>query len=379
MSTQTAQTRLAGLTICVLGPHYPRSGGVSTQVEVLERCLRSEGAVVRPVDTNIQVLRRLGKLGRWLLPAAQMAVVPLRLWRAAGDADLIHAHLASYWGFYLPMLAVAAVRRLRRVPAVATYHGGKAAEFAAAHGWSVHALLNQLDALIVLSQFTGRVFEHLGVQPVVIPNLVEQDQFRPLPPGPGSPRLSDTDRPALLWIKSFDDAGNPELMVEAFARVRQNLPGATLTMVGDGPRFSNTQSLARSLNVPVHFAGRIAFGAIAQIYAAADILAISSAVDNQPNVLIEASACGMPVVATAVGGIPDMAQDGVNALLVAPGDPDALAAAVLRVARDSGLAGSLGRAAVENAQTYTWPRVRGQLAALYAQVLHGTRTAEQHG
>ncbi|MCB0232372.1 MAG: hypothetical protein KDH08_00555, partial [Anaerolineae bacterium] len=101
MSTQTAQTRLAGLTICVLGPHYPRSGGVSTQVEVLERCLRSEGAVVRPVDTNIQVLRRLGKLGRWLLPAAQMAVVPLRLWRAAGDADLIHAHLASYWGFYL--------------------------------------------------------------------------------------------------------------------------------------------------------------------------------------------------------------------------------------------------------------------------------------
>ena len=66
-------------------------------------------------------------------------------------------------------------------------------------------------------------------------------------------------------------------------------------------------------------------------------------------------------------------------LLLPVTDTDALAAAVLRVARDSGLAGSLGRAAVENAQTYTWPRVRGQLAALYAQVLHGTRTAEQHG
>ena len=108
-------------------------------------------------------------------------------------------------------------------------------------------------------------------------------------------------------------------------------------------------------------------------YDNADILVISSAVDNQPNVLIEASACGLPVVATAVGGIPDMAQDGVNALLVPPGDADALAVAVLRVARDPELASRLGHAAVENAQTYTWPRVRGQLAALYAQVLERTR------
>ncbi len=368
-----------GLTICVLGPHYPRPGGVSTQVEVLERSLRAEGAMVRPVDTNVQGLRRLGRLGKWLLPAAQVVIVPLRLWRAAAGADLIHAHLASYWGFYLPMLAVAPVRWLKDVPAVATYHGGKAAEFAAAHRTSVRALLKLLDALIVLSPFTGRVFERLGLQPVVIPNVVEQELFQPTPPGRESSRLADPDRPALLWIKSFDDSGNPVLMVDAFARLRHDLPGATLTMIGDGPRRPDMVAAAAAQRLPIEFPGRLAFDAMMHAYDRADILVISSAVDNQPNVLIEASACGLPVVATAVGGIPDMAQDGVNALLVAPDDPNALAAAVLRVARDPDLASSLGRAAVENAQTYTWPRVRGQLAALYAQVLRGTRTAEQHG
>lgn len=369
----------AGLVVCVVGPHYPRPGGVSTQVEVLERCLRAEGATVRPVDTNIQLLRRLGSLGRWLLPAAQVAVVPLRLWRAADGADLMHAHLASYWGFYLPMLAVTLVRWLRGVPAAATYHGGKAGEFAEAHRTSVRALLSQLDVLIVLSSFTGHVFERLGLRPVAIPNVVEQQTFQPNPPGPGSSRLADPGRPALLWIKSFDDAGNPALMVDAFARLRHEVPGATLTMIGDGPRRPDILAVAAAQRLPVEFPGRLSYDEMKYIYDKADILVISSAVDNQPNVLIEASACGLPVVTTAVGGIPDMAQDGVNALLVAPGDPDALAAAVLRVARDPELASRLGHAAVENAQTYTWPRVRGQLAALYAQVVGNRRTAEQHG
>ena len=366
-----SESSFAGLTVCVVGPHYPRPGGVSTQVEMLESCLRGEGATVRPVDTNVQSLRHLGRPGRWLLPAAQVMIVPVRLWRAAAGADIIHAHLASYWGFYLPMLAVALIGKLRGVPSVATYHGGKAAEFVTDHKTSVRSLLNRLDALIVLSSFTGRVFEGLGLKPVVVPNVIDLQQFQPEPPGPGSSRLSEPDRPALLWVKSFDDSGNPALMVEAFARLRRDLPRATLTMIGDGPRLPDARAQAEALATPVYFAGRVPYDAMAQAYEKADILVISSAVDNQPNVLIEASASGLPVVATAVGGIPDMVEDGVNALLVAPDDADALAAAVLQVARDPNLAGRLGHAAVENAQRYTWMQVRGQLAAVYRQVIRG--------
>ena len=115
----TGPGELADLIVCVIGPHYPRPGGVSTQVEALSRSLRADGVTVRSVDTNVRSLRRLGKLGRLLMPSAQLAIVPIRLWKAADGADIIHAHLASYWGFYLPMIAVVLVRRLRGVPAVA--------------------------------------------------------------------------------------------------------------------------------------------------------------------------------------------------------------------------------------------------------------------
>ena len=359
---------LADLIVCVIGPHYPRPGGVSTQVEALSRSLRADGVTVRSVDTNVRSLRSLGKLGRLLMPAAQLLIVPIRLWKAADGADIIHAHLASYWGFYLPMIAVVLVRRLRGVPAVASYHGGKAAVFVPGNRHTVLPLLERLDALIASSAFTGRVFESLGLRPVIIPNVVELDQYQPNPPGNGSGRLAERDKPALLWIKSMDDAGNPCLMVQAFARLRQVLPGATLTMIGDGVLREEAQTLAQSLDAPIDFAGRVSYTALKESYARADVFVISSAVDNQPCTLIEASACGIPVVATAVGGIPDMVRDGVDALLAPPGDAAALADAVLRVVQQPELAGALGRAGIDNAQGYAWPAVRARLGELYLRL-----------
>ena len=342
VTTSPSPSGLADLIVCVVGPHYPRPGGVSTQVEAMSRSLRADGVTVRSVDTNIRSLRNLGKLGRLLMPAAQLVIVPIRLWRASGGADIIHAHLASYWGFYLPMIAVALVRQLRGVPVVASYHGGKAAEFVPANRRTVLPLLKRLDALIASSAFTGRVFEGLGLRPVIIPNVVELEHYQPNPPGHGSSRLASPDKPALLWIKSMDSAGNPSLMVEAFARVHQALPGATLKMIGDGVLREEAQAQAKTLDAPIDFAGRVSYTMLKESYAQADVFVISSAVDNQPCTLIEASACGIPVVATAVGGIPDMVHDGVDALLTPPGDAAALADAVLRVVQQPELARSAG-------------------------------------
>ncbi len=363
------KVELTDLVVCVFGPHYPRPGGVSTQVEALVRSLRADGVAVRSVDTNIRSLRKLGKLGRLLMPGAQLTIVPVRLWRATAGADLVHAHLASYWGFYLPMIAVALVRGLRGIPSVASYHGGKAAEFVPANRRTVLPLLRQLDALIASSAFTARVFESLNLRPVIIPNVVELAEYRPNPPGDDSTRLAHRDAPALLWIKSMDDAGNPQLMVEAFARLHTTLPGATLKMIGDGALREPAQALAQALAAPVDFAGRVSFAELKESYAQADVFVISSAVDNQPCTLIEASACGIPVVATAVGGIPDMVIDGVDALLTRPGDAAALADAVLHVVNEPELAQALGRAAIDNAQNFTWPAVRAKLSDLYLRLV----------
>lgn len=351
----------------MVGPHDPRPGGVTVQVETLSRCLRGDGVEVRSVDTNVQALRRLGRLGRWLLPLGQMLIVPGRLWRATRGADLIHVHLASFWGFYLPMFVIALVRRGRHLPVVATYHGGMAEQFVGAQRRRVQALLRHIDVLLTPAGVIGAVFVDLGLQPLVMPNVVGLDTASLRRAGP----LNVTNNPAprLLWIKRFDGTGNPVLMVRAYARVRQHTPQARLLMIGEGPRLAEAQALAAQLAAPVEFIGRVSHEELLPIYAAADIFVSSSAVDIQPNTLLEASAAGLPIVATAVGGIPEMLHDGRDALLVAPDDPEALAGAVQRVLSEPGLAERLSEAAAVNAQRFTWPAVRTQLAAVYGKAL----------
>ena len=351
----------------MMGPHAPRPGGVTTQVETLSRCLRGDAVDVRPVDTNVQALRRLGRLGHWLLPLAQLVVVPWRLARASRGADLIHVHLASYWGFFLPMLAIALARPWRRLPVVASYHGGKARPFVAAQRVRVLALLRYVDVLLTSAQAVAAVFEELGLRPILMPNVVDLDAFRPQFPGPRD--LPAQPAPLLLWIKRFDEVSNPALMVRAYALVRRQVPAARLVMIGDGPRRAEVEALAVGLGAPVEFAGRVSFEALKAAYAAADVFVSSSAVDNQPNTLLEASAHGLPIVATAVGGVPEMVHDGVDALLAPPDDPEALAQATVRLLTGPGLAQRLSQAAIANAQRFTWDAVRPQMAEVYGRAL----------
>lgn len=372
-----AARQLRGLVVCMVGPHQPRAGGVTTQVETLSRCLRGDGVEVRSVDTNVQALRRLGRLGRWFLPLAQLVVVPVRLWRAARGADLVHVHLASYWGFYLPMIAVVLVRWLRDVPVVASYHGGMVAQFVQEDRRRVLALLRHVDALVTATTRTGQVFESLGIHAVRMHNLVELDEFKPRPAGSAIKLSLAGSGPALLWIKRFDQVGNGALMVRAFAHVREQLPNACLSMIGEGSKRAEVETLARELGAPVHFAGRVSFQELKQAYQTADVFVSSSAVEDQPNTLLEASATGLPIVATAVGGVPEMVQHGVNGLLVAPSDEQAMAQAVVRIARDPELARHLGQAAIANAREYTWPAVRPRLAAVYLRLVQRKDTPIQ--
>lgn len=358
---------LADLVICMVGPYAPRPGGVTVQVETLARCLRGDGVEVHSVDTNVQALRKLGRLGRWLLPLGQALIVPWRLWLATGNADLIHVHLASFWGFYLPMLAIALVRRLRHLPVVATYHGGRAGQFVGAQRHRVQALLRHVDLLLTPARVIGAVFDGLGPPNLVVPNVVGLDTSAARRVRPAD--MAANPAPLLLWIKRFDATGNPLLMVRAYALLLESIPQARLLMIGEGPRLAEAQALAAELAAPVEFSGRLSHAELLPVYAAADLFVSSSAVDIQPNTLLEASAAGLPMVATAVGGVPEMVHDGIDALLTPPDDPAALAQAMVRVLRQPGLAETLSRGAMANAERFTWPAVRPQLAAVYGSAL----------
>src|SRR5262249_46220522 len=149
---------------------------------------------------------------------------------------------------------------------------------------------------------------------------------------------------------------------------------ARLTVAGSGPARPELERLTRDLGLEcdVTFAGRVDNDQIAALYRSASIFLNPSRVDNMPISLLEAMASGVPIVSTAVGGIPFLVEDGTTALLVHPGDPSAMAEAALRLLADDALADRLVAAGVAAAQAHTWERVRPQLLDAYARARTST-------
>jgi len=136
-------------------------------------------------------------------------------------------------------------------------------------------------------------------------------------------------------------------LLAAFARLRESNPEvkAKLMIVGDGPERGRLEAAADSLGIKerIIFAGQLSD--VWPFYSAADVFVLPSHSEGSPNVLLEAMVAGIPIVATEVGGVPEMVEHNQSALLVPANDPPALAAAIVRVVTDGELARRLAAAA----------------------------------
>ncbi|MBI5837947.1 MAG: glycosyltransferase [Candidatus Eisenbacteria bacterium] len=160
-----------------------------------------------------------------------------------------------------------------------------------------------------------------------------------------------------------------EVFLEAAARVRREMPEAHFALVGGGECEAALRRRAArpDLSGAVHFTGfRRDLGAILSDL---DASALSSRNEGLPVAVIEAMAAGVPVVATDVGGVRELLGEEEAGLVVPPEDPEAFAAALLRLLRDPVLAGRLGRRGRERATRYREPELLRAIAALYRELL----------
>lgn len=136
-----------------------------------------------------------------------------------------------------------------------------------------------------------------------------------------------------------------DVLLDAFARVAEPAPDARLVLVGDGPERGALEARARDLSIAdrVEFLGQRSD--VPTLMAGLDLYVLPSRTEGLPMALLEAMAARLPIVATRVGGIPEAVTDGQSALLVSPEDPAALAEAMMRVLRETGLAERLRSAA----------------------------------
>lgn len=161
-------------------------------------------------------------------------------------------------------------------------------------------------------------------------------------------------------------------LIESLAVLHKTSPSLrpTLVIVGDGPERERIETAVRikGLSERVVFAGHSPD--VHNYYAIADILVLPSHSEGSPNVLLEAMSAGLPVVATSVGGVPEIAISGTNALLVAPGDSQSFAQAMRLVLTDGELAERLGQAAATHVKKNFSPETQARsLLQIYQRVV----------
>ena len=353
---------MPGLRIVLVGPLPPPSGGMANQTRALAGLLAGEGALVTVVQTNAAYRPAwIGRV-RGVRAGFRLAAYARRLWRALHDADVAHVMANSGWSWHLVAAPALWLARLRRVPAVVHYHGGEAVGFLARSGAVVRATMARAAAVVVPSRFLQEVFARHGIAAVVIANVVDLARFHPRAPGtrPG---------PRVLIARNLERIYDVATALRAFAVVRMAVPDATLCIAGTGPERAALLRLRDELALgdAVEFCGRLEPEAMAERLRDARISLNPSLADNMPVSVLEAMASGVTVVSTRVGGVPFVVRDGVTGVLVAPGDAQAMAGAIVRLLSDEALAARLAEAACADAQQYAWPRLRQRWVETYAR------------
>ncbi len=358
-----------GLAITLVGPLPPPAGGMANQTRQLAALLQGEGAQVDLVQTNAPY--RPAWLGRVRGMRALARLLPyLRaLWRATARNDVMHLMANSGWSWHLFAAPAIWVARLRGQPVIVNYRGGEAGEFLQRSSRLVRSSMRRAAALIVPSGFLQEVFAQHGMQARIVPNVVDLQRFRPADGG------EVADEPCILVARNLEALYDNATALRAFAQVCKDVPHARLVIAGTGPEEGALRRLAAELDVAqrVEFAGRLDPDAMAARLRHAHVALNPSRADNMPNSVLEALASGVPVVSTAVGGVPFMVADGQTALLVPAGDDQSMATALLRVLRDRVLAKRLSDAGLREVQRYTWARVAPELRRIYLDACPNAR------
>ncbi len=276
---------------------------------------------------------------------------------------------------YKPALLAWCLKCIARIPWIAFAHGytsenRRMALYNRLDVW----LLRHADRVVVVSEATGRTLVQAGVPEKiirVIHNAIDPYNHEVSEDGSELRQVCHAGPADLLIgvIGRMSAEKGQEVFLQAFTMVLKVLPRARAVLVGAGQDMAALEELVRTngLEEQVTFTGYQRN--TAAVYAALDLVVIPSFSEGLPNVLLEAMVHRKPVVATNVGGIPEVMQDGLSKFLVPPGDPQAMADAILEVLRDSTLRKELGEAGERRArEAFSPSRRAAQVVELYKEV-----------
>lgn len=289
---------------------------------------------VRNAGIDLRIVPEQGRFDSSVMPA-------LRSMAEEWKPDILQTHAVK------SHFLVARSRLWQRYPWIAFHHGYT-------HTDLKMRLYNQLDRwslrkparLVTVSEAFKRQLLSQGIEPgriAILQNAVSPDwvdRVRRADAASIRRELGLEGREVILAVGRMSREKAHSDLIAAFHLLRASHSRTSLVMVGDGPERA---SLEESAGEGVLFTGQQRD--VSRFFAIADVMVLPSLTEGSPNVLLESMACGVPAVATNVGGIPEIVSNEIEALLVPAGAPIQLAAAIGRVLREPELrAGMVGRA-----------------------------------
>ena len=215
----------------------------------------------------------------------------------------------------------------------------------------------------------------------IIPPGVDTSRFYPIPKDEAKEYIGlSTQQPILLYVGRIEPLKGIDTLIQALAIMRRSGSEVCLTIIGGDPEestFDRASEVSRLKTISeqagvadvITFLGKRSQDSLPYYYSAAEAVVVPSHYESFGMVALEAMACGVPVVASQVGGLAFLVQDGVTGFTVPVDEPEALADRLMRCVNQPDLQKQLGRQAADLAGEYAWEKIAARMLNLYRQVI----------
>jgi L-malate glycosyltransferase len=355
-----AQTQKS-LRLLIVAPSFDIIGGQAVQAARLADRLREEPSLhigFLPINPRLpgpfRYLQRIKYVRTIVTTTAYVASLLARVYKY----DVIHVFSASYFSFVIAPTPAILIGKLYRRKVLLNYHSGEAEDHLQRWRRSAVPTIKLADTVIVPSEYLERVFDQFDLTAHAIYNLVDTGKLRfrervPL-------------RPVFLSNRNFEVHYGVDRILRAFKIIQENFPEAKLEVVGDGSQRGALETLAAELGLQnTTFRGQIDPNLISEVYDNTDIYLNGSEIDNQPLSILEAFACGLPIVTTDAGGIPDMVSNGKTGIVIPRGDYVQMAERAIGLLNNVSETKQMIERARQECLKYSWEAVRDAWLGTY--------------
>ena len=235
-------------------------------------------------------------------------------------------------------------------------------------------VLKNANAVIALTDDMKREMQKICSRDVsVIPNGIDLSSFGYLLRKEARSKLQIKEvEKVILFVGTLRPVKGIRYLIEAMMIIKDKNENTKLFLVGDGEERTYLENLVKELMLDeyVMFIGEVPNEKVPEYMVAADVFVLPSLSESFGIVNIEAMACGLPVIATKVGGLPEIIRDGENGVLVEPKNPEEIAENIILLLKDDELREGISRNNMKMVREYTWESVVGRLERVYREHLY---------